>query len=163
MVKSSLLMDFSLAKHLSVTTCHCEVLVIQGKQFHFSQVTAPGYVGCGSEIHIQKNDKPHSGDVIPCYGGTTVSGLREGNTLEIKLMKHNAPYDVQYCYRLDISNTFVVLRGKFNIFTLNDPFFTSPSQRYVINHFSYSIIIRELLNGIKKVHCITNIVIRSPR
>lgn len=102
-VKSSLLIDFSLAQHPSVVTCHCEVLVIQGKQFHFSQVIAPGYVGCGTEIHVQKSDKPHSGDIIPCYGGTTVSGLREGNTLGITVMKHNSPFDVQYCYRLDIT------------------------------------------------------------
>lgn len=102
-VRPSLLIDFSLAQHSSVSTCHCEVLIIQGKQFHFSQVIAPGYVGCGTEIHVQKTDKPHSGDIIPCYGGTTVSGLREGNTLKITVMKHNSPFDAHYCYRLDIT------------------------------------------------------------
>lgn len=105
-VKSSLLMDFLAAQYSAVSTCHCEVLVIRGKQFHFSQVVAPGYVGCGTEIHVQKNDKPHSGDIIPCYGGTTVSGLRDGSTLRITLMKHSSPFDVHYCYRLDISNVF---------------------------------------------------------
>ncbi|XP_062582758.1 uncharacterized protein LOC134244510 [Saccostrea cucullata] len=103
LVKSNLLMDFSFAQHSSVTTCRCEILVIKGRQFHFSQVTAPGYVGCGTEIHVQKNDKPHSGDIIPCYGGTTVPGLKEGNTLQITIMKHNSPFDVHYCYRLDIT------------------------------------------------------------
>ncbi|KAK3104215.1 hypothetical protein FSP39_025360 [Pinctada imbricata] len=99
----TVLMDFFGASSYPAPVCKCEALIIRGKSFQFSQVAAPGYQGCGTEIHIQKNvGGDQGGSILKCYGGTSID-VRPGDSLTITLYKHAPPTDTRYCYRIDIS------------------------------------------------------------
>ena len=101
----TILLDFFGAEHSPASVCRCNMLILTGKTFQFSQVAAPGYQGCGTEIHIQKYDAEEGtqgGGIMKCYGDTQID-VKPGNTLDITLYKHAPPMDTRYCYRMDIS------------------------------------------------------------
>lgn len=102
--QESVLLDFFYAHDAGVVKCKCSVLIVAGKQFTFSEISSPGYNGCGSEITLSR-DNSQNGDThrITCLGGTTYSELIPGETLSIELHKKMEPMDTRYCYRLDIS------------------------------------------------------------
>ncbi|OWF56551.1 uncharacterized protein LOC110446201 [Mizuhopecten yessoensis] len=99
---SSILLDFYPARNIPVDECDCTVLIYQGNKVSFNPVSVPNYVGCGSEIHIQRYLPRGEKQVISCLGSTTFPGLSPGNTLTISLKRVHEPYDTSYCYRLDI-------------------------------------------------------------
>lgn len=103
--QESVLLDFFYAHDAGIVRCKCNVLIVAGKQFTFSEISSPGYNGCGSEITISR-DNSQNGDThrISCLGGTTYSELISGETLTVELYKRMAPMDTRYCYRLDIRN-----------------------------------------------------------
>ncbi|XP_060062916.1 uncharacterized protein LOC132543432 [Ylistrum balloti] len=99
---SSILLDFYPARSIPVDECDCTILVYQGNKLSVSPVSTPGYVGCGSEIHIQRYLPRGEARIISCRGATTFPGLAAGNTLTISLKRVQEPFDTSYCYRLDI-------------------------------------------------------------
>ncbi|XP_069141613.1 uncharacterized protein [Argopecten irradians] len=99
---SSIMLDFYPAQSISVDQCECTVLIYQGTKLLFNPVSTPGYLGCGSEVHIQRYLPRGENRIIPCLGATNLPGLAAGNTISITLKRVHEPYDTSYCYRLDL-------------------------------------------------------------
>ncbi|XP_033746770.1 uncharacterized protein LOC117331906 isoform X2 [Pecten maximus] len=100
---SSIMLDFYPAKTIPVDKCDCTILIYQGNKLSFNPVSAPDYLACGSEIHIQRYLPRGETRIISCRGATSFPGLDAGNTLTISLKRVHEPYDTSYCYRLDIA------------------------------------------------------------
>ena len=107
-VGQSVLMDFYNADIQKFLHCSCVVHINGGNSLSFEEVSAPGYLECGSSITIRDN-RDGIRHIINCFGDATIGQLETGHTLAIILTRHFTDANAKYCYRLNICKYFMIL------------------------------------------------------